>query len=66
MSVRHYSSLSTKLRALALVEEGQHSLREISAQLRIPKSTLHDNLPIYRSDLSRFMDSQQKYDYHLV
>ncbi len=66
MPARHYSSLSTKLRALAMVEEGQHSLREISAQLRIPKSTLHDNLPIYRSDLARFMDSQQKYDHHLV
>jgi predicted DNA-binding protein YlxM (UPF0122 family) len=66
MSARHYSSLSTKLRAIALVEEEQHSIREIANALQIPKSTLHDNLPIYRSDLARFMDSKQKYDYHLV
>jgi len=66
MPARHYSSLSTKLRALALVEEGQHSIREIADDLHIPKSTLHDNLPIYRSDLSRFMDSKQKFDDRLV
>lgn len=66
MPVRHYSSLSTKLRALALVEEGQYSIREISAQLQIPKSTLHDNLPIYRLDLARFVDSQKMFDYLLV
>lgn len=65
MSVRHYTSLSTKLRALSLVEE-QHSIREISARLRIPKSTLHDNLPIYRSDLARFVDSQDKLDFLVV
>jgi hypothetical protein len=66
MSARHYSSISTKLRALTLVEEGQRSIREIANALQIPKSTLHDNLPIYRSDLARFMDSKQKFDYHLV
>lgn len=66
MSARHYSSLSTKLRALAMVEEGQRSIREIANALQIPKSTLHDNLPVYRSDLARLMDSEQKYDYHLV
>jgi hypothetical protein len=65
MSVRHFTNLSTKLRALSLVEE-QHSIREISARLRIPKSTLHDNLPIYRSDLARFVDSQEKLDYLVV
>ena len=66
MSARHYSSLSTKLRALSMVEQGQRSIREISNDLKIPKSTLHDNLPIYRLDIARFMDSQQKCDYQLV
>ena len=66
MSARHYSSLSTKLRALSMVEQGQCSIREISNDLKIPKSTLHDNLPVYRLDIARFMDSQQKYDYQLV
>ena len=66
MRARHYSSLSTKLRALALVEEGERSIREIANDLQIPKSTLHDNLPIYRSDVTRLMDSKEKHDYHLV
>ena len=66
MSARHSSSLSSKLRALSMVEQGQHSIREIANDLQIPKSTLHDNLPIYRLDLARFMDSQHKYEYHLV
>jgi|GEM_PF-6340622 len=66
MRARHYSSLSTKLRALALVEEGERSIREIANDLQIPKSTSHDNLPIYRSDVTRLMDSKEKHDYHLV
>ena len=66
MPVRHYSSLLTKLRALTLAEEGQRTIREIADELQIPKSTLHDNLPIYRLDVTQFIDSQQKYDYHLV
>ena len=66
MPVRHYSSLFTKLRALALAEDGQRSIREIATDLRIPKSTLHDNLPIYRSDVARLMDSKDRHDYHLV
>jgi len=66
MSSRHYSSLSTKFRALELLGGGKHSIREIANELQIPKSTLHDNLPIYSSDLLRFIDSKQKHDYYLA
>ena len=66
MSVRHSSSLPSKLRALALVDHGSRSIREIAADLQIPKSTLHDNLPIYRRDVARFMEWQDESDRHLV
>ena len=49
-----------------MIEEGKRSILDISSDLQIPKSTLHDNLPKYRLDVARFIDSQQKYDYHLV
>lgn len=66
MSMRHSSSLPTKLRALALVDLGSRSIREISADLQIPKSTLHDNLPIYRADVAAFIDWQNNSEYRLV
>jgi len=66
LPVRHSSSLPTKLRALALVDQGSHSLRDASSELKIPKSTLHDNLPAYRLDVARYLEWNGQADYTLV
>jgi len=66
LPVRHNSSLPTKLRALALVDQGSQSLRDASSALKIPKSTLHDNLPAYRLDVARYLEWNDQADYTLV
>jgi len=66
MPMRHKCDYSTKMRALSLVDESKSSIRKVSNILKIPKSTLHDNLPNYRANLASFIDLQDRPEYYLV
>lgn len=53
MPAKHSIPLRKELHALALVDAKQ-SLRRASKIIGVPKSTLHDNLENYRSDVERY------------
>ena len=53
MPARHSIPLRKELHALALVDAKQ-PLRRVSKVIGVPKSTIHDNLENYRSDVERY------------
>ena len=65
MSAKHYIPLRKELHALALVDAKQ-PLRLVSKIIGVPKSTIHDNLDNYRSNIKAFERQQLRLDRDLV
>lgn len=54
MPKRNNTTIQEKAHALKLIDDRDHSLREASGVVGIPKSTLHDNLSKFRAEVSHF------------
>lgn len=65
MPAKHSIPLQKELHALALVDAKQ-PLRKVSKIVGVPKSTLHDNLDNYRSDVERFERQHHRFDKDLA
>ena len=58
MPILKVISLSTKIHSISLIESPKSSLRSAAVSFGIAKSTLHDNIPKFRRDISGYIDWQ--------
>lgn len=66
MLAPYSSAFERNLHAVTLIDVANQSLRKTSALVGIPKSTLHDNLEKYRSDMALFQSWQDNCEADLV
>ena len=66
MLAPYSTAFEQNLHAITLIDVANQSLRKTSAVVGIPKSTLHDNLEKYRSDMALFQSWQDNCEAELV